>query len=131
MDRLEVLDSLKGQRYVAALLGPIFDEGVNAPEGSIGNIMGRLQESLECLPDLLQLFVPYCTHTHDGKPDVSLKPFYKLAFKGRPVQCLAFIAHCIQVEYGDFLSERGRAPLVAAVESLSIFQPGSSGTSGE
>lgn len=133
MKRLEVLDSLKGQKYVASLLGPILDEGINAPEGSIGNIMGRLQESFDTLPDLLKLFAPYCTTQLDpnGPEHVNLGATYKTFFRGDPVLTLAFIAHCIQVEYGDFLSARGRTIMGAAMGNLSLFQTGSTGESGE
>lgn len=133
MKRLEVLDSLRGQQCVASLLGPILDEGISAPEGSIGNIMGRLQESFGVLPDLLKLFAPYCTTQLDpnGPDNVDVGATWSTVFRGDPVKTLAFIAHCIQVEYGDFLSVRGRTIMGGAVGNLSIFQTGSSGESGE
>jgi len=132
LERLDPEDSLRGMSMISPIMGVVGSIQA-AEEGEFGNITAQLVGAADQLPGLLKLFVPYAKTQLDpnGPKKVSLGTTYKHAFKGRPEVMIAFLANCIQVEYGTFLAGEGLAVVGQAVGSLFKSLTGSAGQSGD
>jgi hypothetical protein len=101
--RLPVKKSLKGLRLVGQVLIPALAAGAAAKDGSIGDAIERAVAGLDCLPDILDLFVPHTKYVGPTDKLVPLEAFVDTVFSGKPKTCVQFIVKCVQLEYADFL----------------------------
>lgn len=114
VDRLKVKDSLRGLKLVGKVLIPAMAEAHAAPAGQVGNAVTRAVEGLDCLPDLLDLFVAKTKYMSDERPNwTELSALVENVFGGRPDHVVQYIVECVQGEYGHFLDENG--PLAGLV----------------
>jgi hypothetical protein len=110
--RLKVRDSLAGLKLVGKVLLPAIAEGASAPKGHLGGAIAKAVEGLDCLPALLDLFVPVTKFTGPTGSLVDLSAFVEDAFGGRPDLCVEFIARAVQAEYSGFLAASGASGLL-------------------
>lgn len=111
--RLKVRDSLAGLKLVGKILLPAFAEGASAPAGQLGGAIAKAVEGLDCLPTLLDLFVPVTKFTGPTGSMVELSAFIEDCFGGRPDLCVEFIARAVQGEYGAFFLDNGGSGLLS------------------
>jgi hypothetical protein len=119
---LELPDACKGVQLVSEIVGP----AMRAPEmaTAIGGAMGRL-------PELLDLFAPYCEVRGPGVAEgrkVPLKSFRSEVFNGRLDLAMLFAANCAAAEFGDFLGA-GLERLSAGLAELAPRWPSPKGQS--
>lgn len=107
VERLKVRDSLAGLKLVGKVIAPALAEAAGAPEGQLGRAFERVVEGLDCLPQLLDLFVSAAKFVGPNGSLVELAPFVEDQFAGRPDLCVEFIARAVQAEYGRFLLASG------------------------
>lgn len=110
-ERMKPMVALKAFKHVSGILGPALGEGAAAPEGSIGDAIGKFVASLDCLPELAELFKVQCKVTRstgDKSAQVALDKFFDLTFAGKPEDLLAWVIACARIEFGGFLD--GRLP---------------------
>jgi hypothetical protein len=109
VSRLKVKDSLKGLRLVGKVLLPALAEAHSAPSGQVGNAIQRAVEGLDCLPDLLDLFVAVTQWTSPARSaPTPLKEFVEQIFGGRPDLVVEFLVACVKQEYSGFLAGNGQ-----------------------
>lgn len=127
--RISLEDGCTGLRMVSEVMTPAF----NAKD-----FASALTKSIDQLPKLVDLFVPYCQVEGDGIAagrKVQLKAFKQDAFAGHLDRALLFVANCAVIEYGDFLGERlaklgtGLGELVQRFPSLQALIPSSGDSS--
>jgi hypothetical protein len=109
LSRLPVKKSLRGLKLVGSVLLPAMAEAHNAPAGQVGAAFERAIGALDCLPELLDLFVDHCTVVRpntSGAP-TALKPFVENVFSGHPSHTIEFLVRASQNEYADFLGAQG------------------------
>ncbi len=117
---LDLPDACKGVKLVGELVGPAMNATDHAT--AIAGAIGRL-------PELLDLFVPYCQVRGPGVAEgrrVDLKPYRGDVFNGKLDRAVLFAANCAAAEFGDFLGaglERlgaGLADLAQRYPSLKV-----------
>lgn len=113
--RLKVRDSLAGLKLVSKVLAPALGEAAGAPAGQLGRALEKVVEGLDCLPQLLDLFVPSTKFVGPTGSLVELAPFVEDQFAGRPDLCVEFIVCAVRSEYGAFLSRPEVAALMVRV----------------
>jgi hypothetical protein len=106
VDRLKPKVSLAGLRLVGKVLLPAIAEARGAPDGQIGNAVSKVVEGLDCLPELLDLFVPrtQVPNPLNEATWISLAPVVDDVFTGRPDLLVQFLAKAVQHEYANFFS---------------------------
>lgn len=127
--------SLKGfQRITKALASGA--QSVTS-ESTLDDVVPALIAASEDLPDFADFFEKVCRFdlsclSPAANPNsfVSLEGAMDQVFSGKPARQVAWLVKCIIWEYGDFLSESGRAPLIALGSDLSSLI-GSRSKSGE
>jgi hypothetical protein len=107
VSRLKVKDSLRGLRLVGKVLLPALAEAHAAPDGHLGGAVARVVEGLDCLPELLDLFVPVTKYFSALGSFAPLAPCVDDVFGGRPDQVVQFLVEVVQLEYGAFLAAGG------------------------
>jgi hypothetical protein len=119
VSRLKVRDSLAGLKLVGKVIAPALGEvasflGKSKPElmaalqaGKAAPLLIKIVEGLDCLPQLLDLFVPATKFMGPTGSMVDLAPFVEDQFSGQPDLCVEFIVCAVQAEYGRFLPESG------------------------
>lgn len=108
VNRLKVKRSLVGLRLVGKVLLPAIAEAHSAPAGQLGAAVTKVMEGLDCLPELLDLFVPETKFTSPTRENpTALQPFVEDVFSGNPDMAVNFIVECVQAEYGGFLGPNG------------------------
>lgn len=141
--RLKVRDSLRGLKLVGktvapaiAAAAPSIVAAIRAAKGSIGdpfkslNVEGVLQavDGLDCLPDLLDLFVPVTKFVGPTGSQVDFNSaFVEAHFAGRPDLCVEYLARAVQGEYANFIREsvvNALRELMAKMEQDSSSPPG-------
>jgi hypothetical protein len=110
VERLPTKRSLKGLRLVGSVVLPALGAGAAAKEGSIGDAIERAVAGLDCLPDILDLFVPHTKYVGPTDKLVPLEAFVDTVFSGKPKTCMQFIVKCVQLEYADFLDGISLSP---------------------
>jgi hypothetical protein len=105
--RLPVKKSLKGLKLVGQVLLPALAAGAAAKEGSVGDAVERAVAGLDCLPEILDLFVPHSKFVGPTGKSVAFEAFVDDTFSGKPEACVEFIARCVQLEYSGFLAASG------------------------
>lgn len=110
--RLKVKDSLRGLKLIGKVLVPAIAAGASAPAGGIGDAVARAIDGLDCLPDLLDLFVPASKFIGPTGAPTELGAFLEDQFGGRPDLCVEFLAQCVKQEYVGFLRASGASGLL-------------------
>jgi hypothetical protein len=105
--RLPVKKSLKGLKLVGQVLLPALAAGAAAKEGSVGDAVERAVAGLECLGDVLDLFVPHTKFVGPTGKSVAFEAFVDDTFSGKPEACVEYLARCVQLEYGAFFLGNG------------------------
>jgi hypothetical protein len=103
VSRLKVKDSLRGLKLVGSVLLPAIAAGASAKSGSIGNAIEKVVGGLDCLPELLDLFVPVTKFVGPTGSLTEFSSFVEDAFGGRPDHAVEFLAQAVQGEYAGFL----------------------------
>lgn len=115
--RLKPKAALGGLKLVGKVLLPALAEAHTAGAGQVGNAMQKAVEGLDCLPELLDLFVGVSRFTREGRPNpTELKPFIDDVFEGHPEWMVQFLVACVKHEYAGFFS--GNAPMAGMLGAL-------------
>lgn len=114
VSRLKVKDSLRGLKLVGKILMPAFAEASAAPAGQLGSALVKVVESLDCLPELLDLFAASSKVQTTSGSFMSLTPVLDDTFIGHPDHAVQFVVECVQKEYGTFLGENGQIKALVA-----------------
>lgn len=117
VDKLKVKASLKGLKLVGGVILPAMAEAKSAPAGQIGNAMQRAIDSLDNLPDLLDLFAPVTKYTSESRPNpTELGPFIENVFGGRSDLLLLYLYECVSGEYSNYFL--GSGPLASLLQQV-------------
>lgn len=110
--RLKVKDSLRGLKLIGKVIAPALAAGASAPEGGIGDAIAKAVDGLDCLPELLDLFVPVSKFVGPTGSPTELGAFVEDHFGGRPDLCIEFLAQAVKQEYAGFLRASGASGLL-------------------
>lgn len=124
--KLKVKASLKGLKLVGGVLLPALAEARNAPDGQLGNAVQKAVESLDCLPELLDLFTGVTKFTSPMRENpTALAPCVEDVFAGYPDHVVLFLVECVQAEYGRFFL--GNGPLAGLLAKATAKAPAAAG----
>lgn len=116
--RLKVKDSLRGLKLIGKVLAPALAAGASAPDGSLGDAVAKAIDGLDCLPELLDLFVPVSKFIGPTGSPTELGAFVEDQFGGRPDLCVEFLAQCVRQEYGAFFLGNGSSGFLARLKPM-------------
>jgi hypothetical protein len=133
--RLPVKKSLKGLKLVGQVLLPALAAGAAAKGGSVGDAIPRLIDGLDCLPEVLDLFVAHTKFIGPTGNWVAFESFVDSTFGGRPEVCVEFIGQCVKAEYSVFLAgalaaSASNGLLAKLTNAAGFSSPATSKTSG-
>jgi hypothetical protein len=124
---LKAIESLKGLSVLTEKVGPAIAAAAGATSET--EIFAKIANAAAALPDVYALFVGRCKVNWQGHGFVPLENFADNVFARKPTLMLAWLAECLRLEYGDFLTESGQELLRATGSGLKslIGFPGQSG----
>lgn len=133
--KLGAKNSLRGFQRVAKIVAS--GASMVTSESTLEEVVPAIIAASEDLPDFADLFEGACkfdlqclSPAANAGSFVDLKGAMDQVFAGKPARQVAWLVKCIIWEFGDFLSESGRAPLIALGSDLSSLI-GSMSSSGE
>lgn len=103
---LKTVDALKGLDILSGKLLPVVSLAFTQDGIDESAFFSNLGKASAALPEVFELFVGACDVEKNGG-FVELKLFKDVAFARRPTLLLAWLSHCLSVEYADFFDEAG------------------------